>query len=126
MAVISVNSFKREQQIIKALEEAPDGMVEKITSIRDILVDMKQSSGKKTIVYVLKYLYHDDTKKLSADLAKLTMLRENANPPSVDEFEVLSSIWPSILKLCTVDDEFFVWLNSVDKDERYFYQDLTI
>ncbi len=42
MAVISVNSFKREQQIIKALEEAPDGMVEKNTSIRDILTDMKQ------------------------------------------------------------------------------------
>jgi len=123
LAVLGIESFKREQKIIKALEEAPDGMAEKVRSITGILADMKQSSGKRTIVYILKCLYHNDTKKLSADLAKLNLLRDNANPPSVDEFEVLSAIWPSISGLCTVDDEFFALMKSIWKDAQYFYKD---
>ncbi len=126
MAIINVDSFKREQQIIKALEEAPDSKLGKVESITDILADMKQSSGKKTIVYILNCLYHGDTKRLRADLAKLSLLRDNANPPSVDGFEVLSSIWPSILKLCTVDDEFFALMKAIGKDTQYFYKDLSI
>lgn len=123
VAIIKVDIFRHDRQLFKTLEDALYDIFDKTDGIKDILTDMKRLVGKRTIVYILKCLYHNDTKKLRADLARLNLMSTNIDSPAVNEFEVLSAIWPFILNLCTVDEEFFVLMRDVWENTELFYED---
>ena len=106
MAISAMPFYEREREIIRKLQGVSGDEWEKIQHLQDIVLDIKKSSGKWSIAYILRGLYQGDVNELKKDLANLTLMGEKFNPPQVDKFLVLSAIWPSISGLCTVDEDF--------------------
>jgi len=115
--------YMREREILEKLGMASEKRWQRANSISDILVDMKQSSGRWTIAYVLKYLYQGETENLAKDMARLTLIGDNINPLAFKRFEVLSAIWPAISELGVVDGDIFTLLKGVRKVTQNFYED---
>ncbi len=113
---------KREREILENLGAASEKRWQRANSISDILVDLKQSIERWTIAYILKYLYQDEAEELVKDMAKLTLLGENINPPALKRFEVFSAIWPAISGLGVVDGDILTLLKGMKKLTQYFYE----
>ena len=126
MMSISIHYFKREMEIMKKLENAPDNPWDKVYSISGILTDIKQSTGKRTMAYLLKDLYQDNMGEMKADIAKMVLLEKTHNPPQADRFKVLSAIWPAVSALCTIDEEFFTLAENIGQNAQGFYENPNI
>lgn len=122
MAITRFNPYKREEEIVEKLEKVQGDKWEQFISISDILTDIKRSSGRWTVAFLLKWLYGDSINDLKRDMALIAVTGDKDVYPAVDKFEVLSALWPAISWLSILDDGFFLLAQNMQTNAEDFYQ----
>lgn len=122
MAISVFKGLVRENEIISRLDSEQGDIFNRMESISDILTDIKRSSGKWTVAFLLKWLYRDSMDDLKRDMALLTVTADKAVCPSVDKYAVLSALWPAISMLSVIDDGFFPLAQNMQTNAGDFYQ----
>lgn len=122
MAISVFKGLVRENEIISRLDSEQGDIFNRMESISDILTDIKRSSGRWTVAFLLKWLYRDSMDDLKRDMALLAVTGDEAVCPPVDKYAVLSALWPAISMLSVIDDGFFPLAQNMQTNAGDFYQ----
>lgn len=122
MAIAKAIFYEREMAILDKLESEHGDKVSRAKSLSAIITDIKRSSGRWTVAFLLKWLFWDNLNDLKTDLARATLIKDESGHLSVDKFQVLSALWPAISRLSVVDDVFFSLVGDMRLNVQDFYE----
>lgn len=122
MAIARAVFYERERAILDKLETEQGDKVSRAQSISGTITDIKQSLGRWTVAFLLKWLYRDSMDDLKKDLARATLISNEFEQSSVDKFQVLSALWPAISRLSVVDDVFLSLIRYMQLNAQDFYK----